>query len=218
MNQGFLLIADRQDVANEGLLCVNLNFKGGPDAVREKAQELRYALPSLSIDNTDWVDDMLANAEQPLYPRKSFAMLVDPSPVARDNVADAVDAVDGGLAGRRGGAGTVLAEWEGVDTKDVNVMVRHFEDSRAEKGWRGNYFLCVRKETVESNKVEIVSARTQKCRSYAWEVAGEILVWLAAGLVHEDELDGSSRLVEGLLTGLSHPCSTLMDPFASAEV
>lgn len=204
VNQDFLLIADRQDVANEGLLCVNLDFKGAPDAVREKAQELRYALPSLSIDNTDWVDDILTNAERPLYPRAAFAMLVHPSTVARRNAADVVDVVDGGLGGRRRGTGTVLAVCEDVDTDDVNAMTWHFSDSCADKGWQGDYFLCVGGETVHSSKVETVSARTQKRRSYTWEIAGEILVWLAVGLVREEDCDEPGDVEREQLAGLSY--------------
>lgn len=183
---------------------MNLHFKGAPDVVREKAHELRYALPSLSIDNTDWHDDVLANASMPLYPRNAFAMLMDPSATARRNAADVVDAVDGGLGGRRRDTGTVLAEWEGVNTSDVSAMVRHFAESRVEKGWRGDYFLCVRESTVEVKKVEIVSTRTQKCRSHTWETAGEILVWLAVGLIQEEELDEPGNLVQTFLLRLSH--------------
>lgn len=172
--------------------------------MREKAHELCYALPSLSIDNTDWHDDVLANANLPLYPRNSFAMLVDPSATARKNAADIVDAVDGGLGGRHRDTGTVLVEWEGVNASDVSAMLQHFAESRVEKGWRGDYFLCVRESNVEAKKIELVSARTQKCRSYPWETAGEALVWLAVGLIQEEELDEPDNLVQKFLTRLPH--------------
>lgn len=168
---------------------MNLDFNGCPDAVREKAHELRYALPSLSIDNTDWGDDILANADRPLYPRGAFAMFVYSSVVARGCAADVVDVVDGGLGGRRRGAGTVLAGWEGVETSDLEAMVRHFGDSRAQKGWRGDYFLCVEGSTVESGKVAIVSVRTLKWYEFTWEISGEVLVWLAVGLICEIDLE-----------------------------
>ncbi|KAL1587742.1 hypothetical protein WHR41_03664 [Cladosporium halotolerans] len=199
VNQGFLLIADRQDVLKEGLLCVNLNYKGAPDAVREKAHELCYALPSLSIDNTDWKDDVLANASLPLYPRNAFAILVDLSAAARRNVADIADTVDGGLVGRHRDTGTILAEWDGVNTSDVSAMASHFTKSRVEKDWRGDYFLCIRESTVEVKKVEIVNARTQKCRTFTWETAGEALVWLTVGLIREEELDEPGKLIQKYL-------------------
>lgn len=172
--------------------------------MREKAHELCYALPSLSIDNTDWHDDVLANANLPLYPRNSFAMLVDPSATARKNAADIVDAVDGGLGGRHRDTGTVLVEWEGVNASDVSAMLQHFAESRVEKGWRGDYFLCVRESNVEAKKIELVSTRTQKCRSYPWETAGEALVWLAVGLIQEEELDEPDNLVQKFLSRLPH--------------
>lgn len=204
VHQGFLLIADRQDVAKEGLLCVNLDHKGAPDVVREKAHQLCYALPSLSIDNTDWHDDVLANARLPLYPRNAFAILVDPSATARRNAADIVNAVDGGLLGRHRDTGTVLAEWEDVNTSDLSAMVRHFSESRVERGWRGDYFLCIRESAVEVKKVEIVSARTHECRWYPWESAGEALVWLAVGLIQEEDLDEFDNLLQTYLGKLSY--------------
>lgn len=163
--------------------------------MREHLGELRYALPSLSIDNTHRCDDIVAYASRPLYPRKAFAMLVDPSAVARKNAADIVDAVDGGLRERHRDTGTVLAEWEGVDGSDNGDMMRRFWESEAKNEWNGSYSLCVRKSAVEAKRVEVFSARTQKCRAYPWETVGEILVWLAVGFIDEDELDEPDNFV-----------------------
>lgn len=196
VNQSFLVIANCQDVATYGLLCVNLDFKGAPDVVREKADNLCHALPSLSIDNTDWHEDILANAELPLYPRKAFGMLVDPTATARSSVAEIVNAIDGGLRGRHQGIGTVLAEWEGVETDDLDGMLRHFEKSRVGQGWNEDYVLCVRESAVEARMVDIVNAKTQRCHTCPWETAGEILVWLFVGMIAEEELDEPGSVLQ----------------------
>ncbi|KAI7270787.1 hypothetical protein KC345_g7334 [Hortaea werneckii] len=123
VNQRFFLIADRHDIEIEGLLVVNLDFQGVPDAARMKAHEAYYAVPSLNIDNTDWQDDVKTAAALPNNHRKAFAVLVDPNLNSRRNVTHIVEKIHQGVQSSHGETATVLAEWEGVDADKMEGFV-----------------------------------------------------------------------------------------------
>ncbi|KAI7341550.1 hypothetical protein KC315_g7 [Hortaea werneckii] len=110
VNQRFLLVADRQDKETEGLLVVNLDFQGVPDAVRMKA---RKALA-----------------------RRPFAVLVVPSPTSRSSVTQVVERIYEGVQSSHGETATVLAEGEGVDTDKMEEFVEYLIKWKLEKDWQ----------------------------------------------------------------------------------
>lgn len=188
VNQQFLLIADRQDIETEGFLVVNLDFQGVPDAVRMKAHKACHALPSLSIDNTDWQEDIKMSGTVPTNLCKSFAVLVDPTPTCRRNEAHIVERIHRGVQSSHNEANGVLAEWEGVDTDILEDFLRYFDQCKVEKDWQGEFFICVREPTIESGQAEIVSAKSRKSIQLPYEKAGELLASLALGSIDESEL------------------------------
>lgn len=190
VNQRFLVIADRQDIEAEGLLVVNLDFQGVSDTVRMKAHKVCYALPSLSIDNTDWQEDIKTSATVPKGLCKAFAMLVDPSPACRRNATQIVERIHQGVQSSHDETNGVLAEWEGIDTDILEDFIKYFDQWKVEKDWQVELFICVRQPTIKSGQVEIVSAKSRKSIQLPYEKAGELLVSLAIGSIDESELAG----------------------------
>lgn len=197
-NQEYLVIVDREDIAREGVLVVRLDYHGAPDAIRKKTHDIREGLPSLSIGNTDWKDDILANATLPTYPRKSCAVLVDPQ--SRRHTRDIVERIDAGLQGRQCGTGTILAEWVGVETSDLSEMFENFGTMQIEWGWHSDFFIGVTHAAAQAGKVEVVSVGSRKSWQWPQETAGELFVWLAIGLVKdEEEVDRANGVLQLLL-------------------
>lgn len=188
VNQQYLLIADQQDVATEGLLVVDLDFQGVPDTVRMKAHKVCFALLSLNIDNTDWEEDIKTSATVPKDLCKASAVLVDPSPISRRRVAHVVERIHQGIHSSHGETNSVLAEWEGVDTDILEEFLKYFDDWKVEKDWQSEFFICVREPTVELGQVEIVSAKSRKSIQLPCEKAGELLASIAIGSIDESDL------------------------------
>lgn len=188
VNQRFLLIADRQNIETEGLLVVNLDFQGVPDAVRMKAHKACYALPSLNIDNTDWQEDIKTSITVPTDVCKAVAVLVDPSPKCRRNATHIVERIHQGAQSSHGETTTVLAEWEGVGTDILEDFMKYFDEWKAGKDWQSQFCICVREPIIESGQVEIVSAKSRKSIQLPCEKAGEALASLAIESMEENDL------------------------------
>jgi hypothetical protein len=89
-----------------------LNFKGYVDAIRREANVAGDDVPSINIGNTSWYEN-LCNGEQPLFPRKAFAVYALESNRAKSITRGSEDGLRGqqnmlndGLDGRN--ANTVL--------------------------------------------------------------------------------------------------------------
>lgn len=122
---------DRQNVPREGLLVIKREDKGAPDALRMKAHEVCEGLPSLSIDNTDWNDDVIANSGSRLCPRRTFAMIVKGRTGAKPGEISVV--LSAGLNGRHENAASVMAEWEAPDTSDLSEMLQYLAQEWMDK-------------------------------------------------------------------------------------
>jgi len=110
-----------------------------------------------------------------------------------------VEALNGGLGGRREDTGGIMAEWESMGPSSLEDLIQYFAQEWMEKGWHEHYFVCVRQPVVQEGNVEIVSAKTQKCWEWPQKTAGEVLVWLFVGLVHEDQLDEADGILQVML-------------------
>ena len=109
LNQSLLFIADRQDLYAQGLLIVNLNFKGSIDALRQKIFVEGDFVPLVNIGNTVW-EETLSNATLPLYPRRKFAVFVDQGFLLRYLMREVLERMNECAGGGVGGDGEVLEE------------------------------------------------------------------------------------------------------------
>jgi hypothetical protein len=73
VNQQFVAIVDDQDIARRGLLLINLNYKGTPDAIRQKAHAVggfvNHELMDYDGDYAEvWCDQVIYRVSMTLYP------------------------------------------------------------------------------------------------------------------------------------------------------
>lgn len=198
VNQECLLIANREDVPKEGLLVVKLGSEKAVDAIRQKAHSLAYGLQALSLMSVMWEDDILANVSRPLNPRAAFAILSAPC-MNKGDMSKVCEIVDGGLGGRHADAGTVLSQWEALETEGRDEMMNHFEEWRIEMDWDERYFLLCTGAAWSAGKVDLVSARPGKQWQWPCETAGEVLAWLYIEMIGETDIDDPPSMVKALL-------------------
>ncbi|CAD6567524.1 MAG: hypothetical protein ASARMPRED_000882 [Alectoria sarmentosa] len=74
LDNQYFVICDRPDWATSSVLAVNLDFQGWEDAARMEVGVAGDALPSISIANTDWEENLGASGET--WPRERFAVYV----------------------------------------------------------------------------------------------------------------------------------------------
>lgn len=200
LNQSLLIIADRPDLDAEGVLVVNLNFKGSVDALRQKVYFAGDFVPSVNVGNTSW-EETLSNATLPLYPRRKFAVFADQGFHPRYLMREVLDRMNSGLGSRRAGTGTVFAEWESAPGHDIGEIVRFWRENAREREWEARYFVLVRKDTWSKGKAVIVSVESgqDEARKTTIEVEriGEVLVWLYVGLVTSDEVEETNTDKQG---------------------
>lgn len=190
LNQSLLVIADRQDLEAEGLLVVNLNFKGSVDALRQKVFFAGDFVPSVNIGNTAW-EETLSNATLPLYPRRKFAVFADRGFHPRYLMTEVLNRMNAGLGSRRAETGTIFANWESAPGDDVGEIVRFWRENAREREWDARYFVLVRKNAWDNGKAVMISVEDgqDEAQETAIDVdrIGEVLVWLYVGLVTLDE-------------------------------
>lgn len=172
-----------------------------PDAVKRKPSMLGDEILSLSIQNTDWKDDVLCTALPPLIPLRTFAIFAGPSLHQNGTMARILETVDGGFGGRHADTVSILSEWESLQSEDPGCILRYFEERRDEKDWDERYFLLCTGEAWAEAKVELVSAKTGKSWLWLCEIAGEVLKWLAIGMVSREELDEPPQMLLALMLG-----------------
>ena len=186
LDKQYLVIGDRSDWATSSILAVNLDFDGWEDAVRMEVAVAGDAIPSVSIANTDWVENLGAVAD--LWPKERFAVYV----TARDlpHREHLVNELNAGLEGRKawtmGGAvckdaTPLLPE----DRKmDVAAVASLHESIAVSEGFDPATFIVVDKADWESDGVQVVrmdGPDVDVCSKPA-ETAGEILTWVHQGL------------------------------------
>ena len=192
LNQNLLVIIDRQDLEAEGLLVVNLSFKGSVDALRQKTFFAGDFVPSVDVGNTAW-EETLSNATLPLYPRRRFAVFADAGFHPRYLMTEVLNRMNAGLNNRRAYTGTIFANWESAPgDDDVGAVVRFWRENARERDWDGRHFVLVSKEAWDNGRAVMVSVEDgrDKIREITIDVEriGEVLVWLYVGLVKLDEV------------------------------
>ena len=191
LNQSLLVIADRQDVATEGLLIVSLNFKGAIDALRQKVFFAGDFVPSVNIGNTTW-EETLSNATLPLYPRRKFAVFADREFHPRYLMTEVLNQMNAGLGKRRAETGTIFANWESAPGDEVGKIVRFWIENAREREWDGRYFVLVRKDARDHGKAVMMSVDEGQDEAQEMtidvEKIGEVLVQLYVGFVALDEV------------------------------
>ncbi|MDI1492222.1 MAG: hypothetical protein OHK93_003434 [Ramalina farinacea] len=194
LNQHLLVIADHPDLADRGLLIVNLSFSSLADALRQKVYFASDFVPSVNVGNTSW-SETLANATLPLYPRRKFAVFAHENFHPRYLIKEVLEKMNAGVGGRRKDTGTVFGEWEPGEGK--GDCVDFWRENAREREWDGRAFVVVRKEAWEKGRVVLLveaegGEAIEEVEVEAEEV-GDVLVWLFVGFVGMRELTGLGR-------------------------
>ena len=209
LNQQFVVIADDQDIARRGLILINLNYRGTPDAIRQKAhvigEFISHELLSYDDDYAEaWRAHVIYRTSPILYPLRSFAIFVARSCTDREMISNALnDAIfcgnHTGWNGRHREFPPVLAQWEMMTT---SASAQH-EQWRIEKDWNEHYYVVVGDGLMDDAEVEIVSVKSQ--RRWKLPIANfcEILHYLTIGLITEEELSLPWKAQPELLRALS---------------
>lgn len=96
----YIIIIDRPDVAKEGVLIVHISPEDGfIDAVRQPASEAANIPPSLSISNTDWIDERIdiSPKRKNYYPINWFAVYNLLPPTRQEAFQSALFFLDDGM-------------------------------------------------------------------------------------------------------------------------
>ena len=191
LNQYLLVIADRQDLAAEGLLIANLNFKGSIDALRQKVFFAGEFVPSVNISNTAW-EETLSNATLPLYPRRRYAVFADRGFHPRYLMTQVLNRMNAGFGNQRTETGTIFANWECAPGDDVEETVQFWRKNAREREWDGRYFVLVRKDEWDQGKAMLMSVEEGQDKAQEttvdMEKIGEVLVRLYVGLITLQEV------------------------------
>ena len=187
LDKQYFVIGDRPDWATTSVLAVNLDFRGWEDAVRMEAGGAGDAIPSGSIANTDWEENLGASVET--WPKARFAVYVTADgTVDRDALVKALDA---GLGGRKawtmgGGvcrdATPLLPEDGGTD---LAALARFHASVAPREGFDPAAFVVADDANWASAGVRMVQTAAgpdlDACTKPA-ECAAEILTWVHQGL------------------------------------
>lgn len=107
---------------------------------------------------------------------------------------DALRKMNAGVGGRRGGTGSLFAEWVNAPEGGLGETVKFWREERVEREWDGGYFVLVRQGAWDGGKavlvVEGVGKKEEKMGEIEVELerAGEVLVWLFVGFMNWEEV------------------------------
>lgn len=209
LNQQIVVVADDRDIARKGLIFINLNYKGTPDAIRQKAHVIGEFIGHDLTAYDDyyaeaWCDHAIYKTSPTLYPLRSFAIFVSRCCNDREMISNALDTAI--LCGNHTGWNDrhrefppVLAQWEMMTT---SALTQH-EQWRIEKNWNEHYYVVVGDGLMDDAEVEIVSVKSQ--RRWKLSIANfyEIMHYLTIGLITEEELSLPWKAQPELLRALS---------------
>lgn len=209
LNQQFVAIADDREIARRGLLLINLNCKGTPDAIRQKAHAIGGFVNNELMDHDGdyaeaWCDHVVYRTSTTLYPLRSFAIFVAKYCTDREMISSELDSAifcgkHTGWNSRHSKFPSVLAQWEMLTT---SASTQH-EQWRIEKDWNELYYVIVGDGLTDDAEVEIVSVKSHK--RWKWSVSNfcEIMHYLTIGLITEEELSSPWKAQPELLRALS---------------
>ena len=186
LEKQYFVIADRSDWKTSSVLAINLDFEGYEDATRMQVGVAGDALPSVSVANTEWAENLGATPET--WPKERFAVYVTAQgEIDREALVQKLDA---GLGGRKswtmgGGvcrdATALLPGDRGIDLAAVAEL--HQSIAEREK-FDPAMFIVVENADWESAGVSVVRIEAEGidvCNKPA-EYAAEVLTWIDQGL------------------------------------
>ena len=192
LDKQYFVICDRPDWATSGVLAINLNFLGWEDAVRMEVGVAGDAIPSNSISNTEWEENLGASGGT--WPGDRFAVYVT-AQGTKDPQA-LMSALNAGLGGRKawtmGGpvcrdATTLLPSDSSVDLATIAKLHTSIADR---EGFDPAMFIVSDDEEWESVGVSIVRTRGQDIEDVSAkpvDCSAEILTWVDQGLYTWEE-------------------------------
>lgn len=204
LNQSLFLVVDRVEWEKEGLIVINLNFKGYVDAIRQQANVAGDDVPSMNIGNTTWFEN-LCNGTRPLFPRNMFAVYVQErrkasftTRASEKELQDLTRLLQGGLDGRKLGSdqngGVCVLEL--VEAQDMDKMKNHHAQLAKEKGYNSSIFAMVDNDAWDSHIILLVGVggRKEGLRVHIAMVV-ELLQWSHVGLLSSDS-ESLERLIK----------------------
>lgn len=209
LNQQFVAIADDRDIARRGLLLINLNYKGTPDTIRQKAHAIGGFVNNELMDYDGdyaeaWCDHVVYRTSTTLYPLRSFAIFVAKYCTDREMISSELGSAifcgkHTGWNSRHSQFPSVLAQWEMLTS---SASTQH-EQWRIEKDWNELYYVIVGDGLMDDAEVEIVSVKSHK--RWEWSVSNfcEIMHYLTIRLITEEELSSPWKAQPELLRALS---------------
>ena len=188
LDQEYYVLCDNDDWASDGgtILAVSLDFGGYVDAVRMQVGVAGDSIPSMSIANTDWEE----NLEGDMWPKEKFAVYI----TTKDEKVDGdalVKALNAGLAGRKawtagGGVCTNATALlpDGGEDFDVGAVAKLHRSVAEKERYDPNFFIVAGQADWESAGVVTVNVSSQgelDVSSKPAEYAAEILTWVDQG-------------------------------------
>ena len=183
----YIVICDRLDWATTSVLAVNLDFKGWEDGARMEVGVAGDAIPSVSISNTEWEENL--GASQELWPKDRFAVYVTARCTSTEREA-LIQALNSGLGGRKAWTmgGEVCRDATGLLPEDgeidlPNIASLH-KKAASQEGFDPVTFILAKHADWQSSGVSIVRADGEELdvSDKPAEFAAEILTWVHQGL------------------------------------
>jgi hypothetical protein len=209
MNQQFVVIANEQDFARRGLLLINLNYKGTPDAIRQKSHAISDFICHGLIDHDEaygeaWSDYVINNTRSTLYPLRSFAMFMNNhctnARMLSYHLKDALlSDKHASFMHRHRHFPPVLAQWKWPESTELKQL----QEDRAEMDLNEDYYAVVGDGLMDDAEVEIVSVKSGKRWKWSFENFCDIMHYLTIGLITEEELSLPWKAQPELLRALS---------------
>jgi len=205
----FVTIANEQDVARRGLLLINLNYKGTPDAIRQKAHAIGDFIGHELVDydheyGAAWSYHVINKTRSTLYLLRAFAMFVEKFCADRAFISRQLEHAirsdkHASFMDRHSQFPPVLAQWELLETSEL----KQHEQSRVEKDWSEDYYVVVGDGLMDDAEVEIVSVKSGKRWKWGFENFCDTMHFLTIGLITEEELSLPWKAQPELLRALS---------------
>lgn len=189
-NQKFFVVVDRHDTDAEGILVVNLNFEKYVDAMRDKIFRAGDGVPACEVGEVSWEDSLL-DINPPLAPVRCFAFFETYDFRRGGDRMGVVQAMSGGLNGRKKGMGRSVVAWGKVLRSDaLEDMITWWRNNAKERDyWTGGFWFA-NKEAWEEGQAFIAiivedgtGEKKMETRSVKAEAVGELLSWLYHGLI-----------------------------------
>ena len=186
-NPRYFVVADRSDWELEGVLAVNLDFKGFIDAMRMKANEAGDAIPSVDIGNTDWYECLAPSRTRP-YPPIVFAVNTWPEVELEVTEGKLLWELNSGLEGRKNAFLDLCRLVQYDRPTDISTIAKDHSEScalRRCQDYHKSMFIVADDPTIEEYGVLLVKIGDDgevDTRRKPIDVAVEVLTWIDQGL------------------------------------